>query len=186
MLSSEKDDDTEATHTDGAAGALPGPSGGRALARKPAGQPFQLYLPGQGATVRWCTAVGAALIALAAASFLHDQLRRFAFIADSLWLRMLIPVAVLAGLSYLIFHYVGQHRGFVEFLIATEHEMKKVSWSTRREVFGATRVVIITVLLLGTILFLVDLAFMLFFDGIGVLRVGSVLGYMFGGGDGAS
>ncbi|MFO0839975.1 MAG: preprotein translocase subunit SecE [Phycisphaerae bacterium] len=150
--------------------------------RKPATPPFQIFKAGQGVTTRWATAAGAGLIALSAANFLYEQLGRFKFVAENLWVRTLAPVALLAGLAYLIFRLIGQHRGTVDFLIATELEMKKVNWSSRREVFGATRVVIVTVLMLGFILFAVDLAFMVFFNLIGVLRVGSVLQGMFGGG----
>ena len=38
---------------------------------------------------------------------------------------------------------------FADFLIATESEMKKVSWSTQQELIGSTLVVIVTVVLLG-------------------------------------
>ena len=71
-----------------------------------------------------------------------------------------------------VFRLVGQNRGTVEFLIATEGEMKKVNWSTRKEVIGATKVVIVTVLALGFLLFFVNLFFLFLFETIGVLRVG--------------
>ena len=55
-------------------------------------------------------------------------------------------------------------------MIATEGEMKKVNWSTRREILGSTKVVIVSVIILSMILFLVDVAFMGFFILIGVLK----------------
>lgn len=58
----------------------------------------------------------------------------------------------------------------VEFLISTEGEMKKVNWSTRREVVGSTWVVITVSLLLALSLFLVDLGFSKLFQEIGVLE----------------
>ena len=45
---------------------------------------------------------------------------------------------------------------FVDFLIATESEMKKVSWSSRPELLGSTAVVIVTVFLLADVIFLFD------------------------------
>ncbi|MCD6378651.1 MAG: preprotein translocase subunit SecE [Planctomycetes bacterium] len=58
-----------------------------------------------------------------------------------------------------------------DFLIATEGEMKKVSWSSKKELIGATKVVIITTFLLAAMLGAVDLAFAFFFKEIGVLQV---------------
>jgi preprotein translocase SecE subunit len=69
----------------------------------------------------------------------------------------------------------------VDFFIATEGEMKKVNWSTRKEVWGATRVVIVTVMALAIILCIVDTAFMFLFNGIGVLRF-DIIRKFFGGG----
>ena len=56
-------------------------------------------------------------------------------------------------------------------MIATEGEMKKVSWSTRQEIIGSTKVVIFTTIFLAMLLFLVDLCFMKFFQFIGVLKI---------------
>jgi preprotein translocase SecE subunit len=55
-------------------------------------------------------------------------------------------------------------------MIATEGEMKKVNWSTRREIIGSTKVVIVFTLLLTLVLFVVDMIFITFFGWIGVLR----------------
>ena len=57
-----------------------------------------------------------------------------------------------------------------DFMIATEGEMKKVSWSSRREVVGGTKVVIATTFILALMLWAVDLAFGFFFMEIGVLQ----------------
>lgn len=47
--------------------------------------------------------------------------------------------------------------------------MKKVSWSSRKEIIGSTKVVIITTLILTAILFAVDLLFTQLFVWIKVL-----------------
>lgn len=161
----------------GSAPAAP-PAGG-----VPAGGVLELYKPGQGAVVRWCSAIGLGVIALALASFVLEQLRRFEF-AESLLVRYLIPVVIVVASGIGIFYLFGRNRRVVDFMIATESEMRKVNWSTRREVLGATRVVIVTVLALGIVLFVVDVAFMFFFEWIGVLRIG-MLSQLFGrGGEG--
>ena len=46
-----------------------------------------------------------------------------------------------------------------------------VNWSKKQEVIGATKVVILFVILMSIMLFLVDSLFMLFFSEIGVLKV---------------
>lgn len=46
-----------------------------------------------------------------------------------------------------------------EFLIAVDTEMRKVNWSTRKEVLGSTRVVIFVCATIALLLFVVDLLF---------------------------
>ncbi len=53
-------------------------------------------------------------------------------------------------------------------MIATEGEMKKVSWSSKKEIIGSTKVVIVTLLLMGLVLFLVDLFNTIFMKAVGV------------------
>ncbi len=143
-----------------------------------ASSPIRIYKLGQGRTLRWGTAAALGVTALAFAAFIAEHLAIF-----SITVRTLIPVAIFVASSIGVFWLVGRYRAFIDFLIATEGEMKKVNWSTRREVFGATRVVIVTLFALGTVLFLVDVFFMAFFELIGVLRIG-MLDQIFGGGGG--
>jgi preprotein translocase SecE subunit len=46
---------------------------------------------------------------------------------------------------------------FADFLIATEAEMNKVSWTTRKRLVQDTIVVLVTVILLTVFLFVVDI-----------------------------
>ena len=139
---------------------------------------FWIFKPGQGQYVRWGTAIASGVIIIGFAAFLREQLTRF----QNEWVEYLVPAAAVVVLAYLLFRLIGQNRTVVDFMIATEGEMKKVNWSSRREVFGATRVVIVTMLSLAVILFLVDILFMFFFESIDVLRVG-MLSRLFGGGE---
>jgi preprotein translocase SecE subunit len=134
--------------------------------------PFWVYKPGQGSRVRWGTAIGALVIAIGGVSFAYEYLR-LPF-GDNLAARTLIPVALLAVVGWVVFWLVAQKRGTVDFMIATEGEMKKVNWSSRKEVLGATKVVIFTVLAMGAILACVDLIFIKFFQFINVLKIGDV------------
>ena len=58
----------------------------------------------------------------------------------------------------------------VDFLVATEGEMKKVNWSTRREIVGSTLAVITSAFILTVFCWVVDLGFSEFFKLINVLR----------------
>ena len=44
----------------------------------------------------------------------------------------------------------------VDFLIATDSEMKKVNWTSRKELIGSTQVVIMFMFLIALFLFAVD------------------------------
>lgn len=63
----------------------------------------------------------------------------------------------------------------VEFMIATEAEMRKVNWPTKREVIGSTWVVICGTFLMAFTLLLVDMAFSTLFIKIRVLEGKSIL-----------
>ena len=47
----------------------------------------------------------------------------------------------------------------VDFLIATDSEMKKVNWTSRKELIGSTKIVIIFMFLIAAFLFSVDQIF---------------------------
>jgi preprotein translocase SecE subunit len=72
-----------------------------------------------------------------------------------------------AGFAYYI---AGLRRGAVDFLIATDSEMRKVNWSTRREIIGSTNVVITAFFLIGFVLFVLDYCFSHGFMAIDLLR----------------
>ena len=153
----------------GAASASPHP-------KADAGSPLQVYKPGQGQRVRVASAVGGGIIGLALAWFIHDQL----VYTDPITQKA-IALAVFVGIGVLLYYMLGRHHGTIDFMIATEGEMRKVNWSTRKEIIGATRVVIVAILALGTLLFLVDIFFMVLFSSIDVLQID--LSKVFGGGE---
>jgi preprotein translocase SecE subunit len=91
---------------------------------------------------------------------------------DLLYLQAgVVGVILLVG-AFVIYRYVGLKRESVEFLIATDGEMKKVNWSTRREVMGSTYVVIGASVLIATFLWLIDAAFSSVFKLAGLLHQG--------------
>lgn len=151
-----------------------GERGGRPVGRHTDGpRPGFLtqYKPDQGKVTRRSTFLGCGLLIVWGAWFLYDQLRIYE--GDELW-RMLITqgipilfVVVLGTLAWRV-SFVGRKSS--DFMIATEGEMKKVSWSSKREVIGSTKVVIVFTLLLAVLLFSVDTVFQSLFLWIGVLK----------------
>ncbi|MDY6912988.1 MAG: preprotein translocase subunit SecE [Planctomycetota bacterium] len=83
-------------------------------------------------------------------------------------MRFGLPLLVLIGLGIFMFWMVNRPKS-ADFLIATEGEMKKVSWSSRKEISGSTKVVIITTFILASILFGVDMMFTWLFGKLGIM-----------------
>jgi len=79
-----------------------------------------------------------------------------------------VPTAVVAVLGLITFWLVNRPKS-ADFLISTEGEMKKVSWSSKKEIIGSTKVVIVTTLLMAGLLFAVDILFANIFQWIGVV-----------------
>jgi len=80
---------------------------------------------------------------------------------------------VLLGLALLVFSWrLVNVPTFADFLIATEAEMNKVSWTTRRRLIQDTVVVLVTVLLMTIFLFAVDIMWIQILSNswVGVLR----------------
>lgn len=72
--------------------------------------------------------------------------------------------------AILLYIFVGTKKQTVEFLVATDGEMKKVNWTSYREVKGSTIVVIAATFLIAGFLFGVDTLFARIFSAIGVLQ----------------
>jgi preprotein translocase SecE subunit len=77
-----------------------------------------------------------------------------------------LVLAIGAGIAYYV---TGVRRGAVDFLISTDMEMKKVHWSSAKEIRGSTLVVIGACVLIAGFLFGIDLIFQWFFRLINIL-----------------
>ena len=100
----------------------------------------------------------------------------------TLWLQVGIPLLAVRWCLVTLLVGGSSTVGLGDFMIATEGEMKKVNWSSRREILGSTKVVILFTVLFAVILFVVDIVFMSFFSGIGVLREAPSVWQMLTGG----
>ena len=78
-------------------------------------------------------------------------------------------VLLIAAASAILYYVLNRPR-IVDFMIATEAEMRKVNWPTKREISGSTVVVILGTMLLASMLFVVDIAFAWLFQLVGVLE----------------
>ena len=128
---------------------------------------LDIYKPGQGRHTRTITFAVGALIGAAVAYYVSEQLR-----GTYVYLVYGIPVLIFVGVAAGMYWIVNRPRS-ADFMIAAEGEMKKVSWSSKKEIIGGTKVVIATTLILALLLLAVDLAFGLVFQYIGVLKVSS-------------
>ena len=132
-----------------------------------------IYKAGQGYYSRMGTSVGESLLGLLGLRWLWDYAKNVQ-IGSINQTYVAFGICCLVGgiLAALIYVYVFRKPGSSDFLIATEGEMKKVNWSTRREIFGSTGVVISVMAFSTAFLWMIDQAFVFVFQWIGVLEGG--------------
>jgi preprotein translocase subunit SecE len=120
----------------------------------------KIYKPGQGKYTRLCSGFTVATIVAMGCWRLYEKLNASDL---NLWVVSLVPVAVFAALGVLIYWLLNK-AVLADFLIAAEGELKKVNWSSRREVVVSTIVVIIVLVGMAAVLGTTDMVFRLFFQ----------------------
>ncbi|HMN97099.1 MAG TPA: preprotein translocase subunit SecE [Phycisphaerales bacterium] len=132
-----------------------------------------MYKSGQGYWTRTMTSIAAGVLACFAGVWLGEELRGRTWGAiEPIYVAATVGVIVVAICGAIIYWLVGVKPGSVDFLIATEAEMKKVNWSTRREIFGSTWVVIVLTALITVYVFAFDQVFAFVFTWMKVLDAG--------------
>ncbi|MFW6028369.1 MAG: preprotein translocase subunit SecE [bacterium] len=131
--------------------------------------PLSIYKPGQGYYTRMLSAIGAATLVLVGIAWLWRELE---VLANPFYYQVAAAIVIIAGTGALMWWLLNKPR-VADFMIATEAEMKKVNWPTRREIIGSTWVVICGVLMLAALLFIIDIAFGWLFTEINILNTGS-------------
>ena len=121
---------------------------------------LRIYKKGQGKYTRLCSAFAAELVIALGCLRLYEKL---AGAELGLWTETMVPAGIFVVLSLLIFWAVNKP-GLVNFMISAEGEVKKVSWSSRKEIAVSTFIVIAVVVLMAGLLGLTDLGFQVFFD----------------------
>jgi preprotein translocase subunit SecE len=129
-----------------------------------------IYKRGQGYYTRMCTGVaGGAIIAIGCFR-LFQKLEGMTFQSQTtkIVVQSLLPLAIFSGLAFLIYWLVNKPV-VADFMIAAEGELKKVSWSSRKEITASTMVVIGVMLVMSVALLLVDIGLQVFFQWIGLI-----------------
>src|SRR5262249_41873831 len=139
---------------------------------------------------RICSCAAAGLIILLTANFIWTQLppqvREFfvsstatpaeAVAAEKTVKRITVAICAVwvVGSSLLAWHLLNKPTN-VDFLIATDSEMKKVNWTSKEELIGSTKVVIVFMLMIAALLFTLDMYFTHLFFELKVLKTDSPL-----------
>jgi preprotein translocase SecE subunit len=143
----------------------------------PGGRPrgyFTIYKKGQGYWTRMGTLAGAAVLGVMLAYTLYVSIPPMLSVPDTKGMsvqqvqevqkaaavfgkRLALGVAggFLVVYSLIVWHLTNKPSN-VDFLVATDSEMKKVNWTSRKELIGSTKVVIFFMFLIATILFVLD------------------------------
>jgi len=129
---------------------------------------LEIYKRGQGKYTRIVTAVSIFGLSVIGAVALSGQLSAFELGGARTYVQFGIPTLLVMLMGLFSFWLVNRPRT-ADFLIATESEMKKVSWSSRKEIIGSTKVVIVTTLILAMIIFGVDLLFVVLFQWLRIM-----------------
>jgi preprotein translocase subunit SecE len=127
---------------------------------------FHIRKKGQGYWTRMGTAAGAVLIGAFTVQFIYLQ-RDVFHIGDEGGLLCCAIFALVYGLGV---YYFMNRGASVDFLIATDSEMKKVNWTSRQELLGSTKVIILFMFVIAAYLFAMDILFGYIFYWMGVLK----------------
>jgi preprotein translocase SecE subunit len=121
---------------------------------------FGIYKRGQAKYTRLCSALGFGIVVALGCLLLYKKLDG----ADmGLWVATMVPTGVFVVFAILIF-WLSNKPAVADFLVAAEGEVKKVSWSSRKEIAVSTFVVIAVVVIMAILLGTADLSLKMFFS----------------------
>ncbi len=127
---------------------------------------LKIYKRGQGKYTRLGSAFAAAIIIGLGCLQLYKKLQAVDWKLSqkaTLWVATMVPAGLFALFALLIYWLVNKPT-VADFLVASEGEIKKVSWSSRREITVSTFIVIVVVAIMAALLGVADLGFQMFFD----------------------
>lgn len=121
---------------------------------------MQIYKPGQGKYTRLVSGLSVAVVVAIGCWRLYEMLAATDW---SAWIVFLVPLIVF-GVAAVVTYWLLNKQSVADFMIASEGELKKVNWSSRKEVAVSTFVVIIVVVAMAMLLGATDMVFQLVFD----------------------
>ena len=124
---------------------------------------------GQGYWTRLMTVIGFGLLGVLGAIWLWRLFETADFGVPSVYVASGAAVLFMLLVGGLLWWFAGSNETSVDFLVATEGEMKKVNWSTKREIVGSTLVVIGIALTISVFCWIWDFAFSTLFVWMRVL-----------------
>jgi preprotein translocase subunit SecE len=127
---------------------------------------FTIYKKGQGYWTRMGTVGAVALIGILAGHFIWEEHVLFNLTDHATYLIIGVFGLIYCSLGF----YILNRPSNVDFLIATDSEMKRVNWTSQKDLMGSTRVVITFVFIIAVVLFCYDLLFQTIFYLVGVLK----------------
>ena len=116
-----------------------------------------IYKRGQGYYTRLYTALVLFVIVATGSYVLYSKLQ-----GSNIWVATLVPMVVCVLFGVVIYFLVNR-ASVADFMIAAEGEIKKVSWSSKKEIIASTLVVICVVALMALMLWVADMVFQLIF-----------------------
>lgn len=128
--------------------------------------------PGQGYWTRMLSAIGAGILLLSCLAWVWTELQS-AISTDST--RTTVQ-AIMAGVIVLggggLCYWIMNKTTVVDFFIATESEMRKVNWPSKKELIGSTWVVICGTAFIALLLVIINVIFFKFFSLIHIINAG--------------
>ena len=125
---------------------------------------------GQGYYTRMGTVIGVSLTSMLGILWAWDYLKNLRISGvNELYVAAAGAIVIGGIITAITYYLVFVKPRTVDFLIATEGEMKKVNWSTRREIIGSTTAVITISVILAVYCWVLEIGFVAFFRAIKVL-----------------
>lgn len=133
---------------------------------------FTVYKSGQGYWTRLITFLGFLLLGALTAHFVYSIIYGAGWTGrDATGRNIAAGIGVAVFLVWVLVEYwILNKPSNAEFLIATDSEMKKVNWTSRKELIGSTKVVIFFMFMFAATLFIIDIVFGFVFHWMSVLK----------------
>lgn len=135
-----------------------------------------IYKSGQGYWTRLMTTISGGLLGVLGAYWLWESAGTASWGVPTIYIQAAFALVAFAVTAWLLWKFVAVSHKSVDFLVATESEMKKVNWSTRKELVGSSVVVIVSSLMIAVFCLGFDLFFTRIFTWMKVLQIDEGMG----------